>query len=147
MSEPYDKDKTYSVGDKVTCEKQPRYRGPVSFKKVEGEENTFIAVEKRVTAKTPSKRATKGKTNTEVAGALLVALATSENGKEAVASFAKGVEVGNGDKIEIINTLIAGFEEAKQQIEKEEHERKAKLETLKSLNLDKNALHALIDQL
>jgi len=62
-------------------------------------------------------------------------------------NFAKGVEVGNGDKIEIINTLIAGFEEAKQQIEKEEQERKAKLEMLKSLNMDKDALRALIDQI
>jgi len=55
--------------------------------------------------------------------------------------------VGNGDKIEIINTLIFGSEEAKEQIEKEEQERKAKLETLRSLNFDKDALHALIDQL
>jgi|GEM_PF-2293345 len=147
MTEPYDKNTTYKVGDRVTSEKAPRYRGAVSFKKVEGEENTYVAIEKRITTKTSGKGGKKAKTNTEIAGNLLVTLATSQNGKEAIASFAKGVEVGDGNKITIIDTLIAGFEEAKTQIEKEEKDRQAKLDKLKALNLDKDELHALIDQL
>lgn len=137
----YNKDKEYKIGDRVKTDITPRYRGNVSFTKVEGEEGVYEAIEKNVPTGKTRKTSTGNKSNTEIAVSVLSAKAKGEQGEEAIATFATSFDE------ELIAVIIKGFQGAKALKAKQAKEEQAKLEKVKGLGMTKKEIEALLAKL